>query len=243
MNHRDDNTMDRKANDAQPNKELYRFIDEWEGNTMYRYIVITLIVIFVATRIGGTPVSFLIGMITAHQILNYLNNREIMSNVSTNDLYKKKVDAIVPKLNRTVAYEAVTHIIFTIQDLYRYNPLAFYEMNKLIEAFFELYEKIETDHTIAHREIDRLIDHKRGVLNCMHSLLFSLPNDPAVRYKSDQTIGDMDTELTRYVDHVSYHMDDEIYKNGYTNSTKLFEPTKPSNVYRDIDLPYTYEIY
>lgn len=235
--------MEYKDNNTLPNKELYRFIDEWDGNTMYRYIVIALIVIFTATRIGGTPVSFLIGLISAYQILNYLNNREMMSSSSMVDLYKKKVNTITPKLNRTVAYEAVTNLIFTIQDMYRYNPLAFYEIVQRIEAFFELYEKIEIDHTIAHREIDRLIDHRRNILNCMHSLLFSLPNDMNIRYKSDRTIGDMNTELTRYIDHVSYLIDDQIYKNGYTNSTKLFEPIKPSNRYRDIDLPYTYEIY
>lgn len=227
---------------APNNKELYQVVDEWDGETMYRYIVIGVVVIFVSTKLG-TMVSFLIGLIIAYQILNYMNYSETLSNVRKDDLYKKKVNSIIPKLNRTTSYEKVTNLIFTIQDMYRYNPLAFYEINKRIEDFFDLYEKIERSHAIAHLGIDQLIDYKRSILNCMHSLLFSLPTDQNMAYKLNRTIGDMDTELSQYIDNVSYLIDDDIYKNGYTRSTKLYEPIYPSNRYRDIDLPFTYEIY
>jgi len=224
------------------NQELYEFVDGWDGEALYRYIVIGLISIFVATKLGLT-ISFLIGLVMAYQIINYLNNREQVSGVKKDDLYKKKVDVIIPKLDKTIKYEKVVNIIFSIQDMYIYNPSSFYEINRFVENFFELYEKIERNHQLAFNEYDRLILYKRNLLNHMHTILFSLPNDQNIEYKLNKTIGDMDIEITKYIDHVSYLIDHMIYKDGYTAKTKPFIEMIPLNRYGDFDLPFTFEIY
>jgi len=66
-----------------------------------------------------------------------------------------------------------------------------------------------------------------------------------IRYKINKSAETLNDIMTKHLDQVSYVSDNDIYKNGYNNNTKIidYSSTKPYNIFNDIFNNYSYEIY
>lgn len=147
-------------------------------------------------------------------------------------------------INSVADRKDIIDFIFSIQDLYAYSPLQYRETIDKIKLFFSLYDTCFIDNSLSNTYYDNMKLYKRDGLNALISMIFSIPDDQMVRAKVNNAVVVLDAILTKYLDQISYLIDNEIYKNGYNINTKIIDYGPcASNEYDDIFKPYSYEIY
>lgn len=223
--------------------ELYKYIDTWDGKMLFTYISIFLFVLwYFSTKKIGT--NFLVSLIVAAFVINYFNHKTITSVDSKKDIIKLKKEHIKPKTKNGFKHHDVVNFLFSVQDLYHYNPLQYEHMVKYVDEFFEMYTICFVDKQSSYYNYGLMKHAKRCALNSLSSIIFSLPNDKRIREKVNNASVILDDILTKYLDHISFLIDEHIYKNGYNVNTKIIDyGPKAFNEYEDMFKPYSYELY
>ena len=223
--------------------DLYKFIDTWDRTKVFMYIVVFVFILwyFSKKNIGN---NILIALIVGAFIVSYLNNRSINATDTANDIKKIKLSNIEPSLTKNSSQQKnIVDILFSIQDIYAYNPLQYEEIIKCINTFYERYNKAFIDPPTSSDSYAFMKQAKRDANNALKSILISIPDNQFIRNKINTTSKELDTIMTQHLDQISYLIDERIYKNGYNVDTKIIDyGPKPHNEYTDIYGPYTYEL-
>jgi hypothetical protein len=177
-------------------------------------------------------------------VISYLNHRSITTIDTKQDIINLKKNIIKPTLHKTSEKENIINFIYSIQELYIYNPQQYEIMIKHINIFFKLYKLSFINKKTVHVNYKHMETNKRSAMNALKSIIFNSPNNKHVRHKINNATTKLDKILTEYLDHISYLIDNDIYKNGYNIDTAIIDyDTKPFNDYSDIFKPFSYEIY
>lgn len=224
--------------------DLYKHIDKWNGEKTFIYIVTFIVIIwFLLGR--DIKLNLLVALLVASFIVSYLNDRSIRQADTQEDIKEIKLNAIKPKLNdNSEKNRSIIDFLFSIQDLYPYNPQQYEELIRNINQFYDKYELSFIDTKTSHINYGLMDQYKRDALNSLQSLVFSLPDDKKVRDKLNNSCVVLDNILTKDLDKVSYIIDEHIYKNGYNVDSKIIDyKHRAFNEYDDIFGNYSYEIY
>ena len=224
--------------------ELYEYIDKWDDISIFTYITIFLSVLWFFRK-KELGVNILIAIIIGWFIINYLNHRSIttIDTKEKNEAIKK--EKIVPELtDEAQSHIDIVDLLFSIQDMYIYNPQQYEKMVQSINYFYDLYKITYVDNKTSYLNYDMMKQFKRDALNALMSLIYTLPEDKHIRNKVNSAAIVLDNILTKYLDQISYILDDYTYKNGYSVDTKIIDyGVKPMNEYDDIFKIYSYDIY
>lgn len=194
-------------------------------------------------------INILFGLILCSIGIIYLNNYYIQ----TNQINKsKQISHIIPLKNQSVSniqpikqHDEIIDFLFSIQDLYIYNPQEYINLVNSIDNFFNSYEIIllntntndiiDTNYTI-------LDNQKRNAMNSLQNISFNIEPNKHIDKKIQKAIITLDFILTKYMNHVIELHKDNIYKNGYTNNTFILpdKKIKPYNTYYDNNLFTSY---
>lgn len=224
--------------------ELYEYIDTWDGQRVFIYVVVFLAILWFISR-QNMGINVLIAIIIGVFVINYMNFRSIKNSDTQEDIKKIKRDAIVPKVTEdTKEHDEIINFLFSIQDMYVYNPIQYIEMINNINFFYDLYKTAQVDNSTVYTGYDLMKQYKRNALNALSSIIFSLPEDRRVRDKINTSAKILDDIMTKDLDQISYMLDNYTYKNGYSVNTKIIDyGPKPANDYDDMFKNYSYEIY
>lgn len=225
-------------------KELYEYIDTWNGPTLFVYIVIVFFVIWIFSR-SKIGINVYIGIIVAAFLVNYLNNRALVAADTNEDIKKIKQDEIKPKLNDEASnHDNLLSMLFSIQDMYPYNPQQYEVMIKAINDFYELYKLSFLDDSTVFVNYEMMKQYKRDALNALKSMIFSVPVDKNIIDKVNTSVSVLDGIMTTDLDQISYLSDNRTYKYGFDVNTKvILGGPKPFNTYDDIFKQFSYDIY
>jgi hypothetical protein len=223
--------------------KIYTYIDDWDGNTLFTYIVILLLTIFICKKFK-VSINIFIPILIGWFIISYLNHQSITDDETQEEILKLKEKTINNKLPKIVKNDDVINYLFSIQDIYQYNPQTYENMNNNIKEFFKLYKVSFVNRKNADINYGLMENYKREALNSLHSIIFNLPDDNRARQKLNNSILVLDKILTKYLDQISYVSDNYKFKNNIDNQTIMINyGSKPFNEYDDIFQPYSYEIY
>jgi uncharacterized membrane protein YeiB len=224
-------------------EDLYKYIDTWDGNRLFTYIVIAIFILWIFSKVQ-LDTNMYIGMVVVLFVLSYLNNRSMVLSDTDKENTKIKKDMINPKLDDSNERTDIIDFLFSIQNLYAYNPLQYNEMVNNINKFFEYYQTSFIDNKTSYTNYQMMQQNKRNALNALMSMTYGLPEDRrVVEFCNNATIV-LDNILTKYLDHIGYLMDNYTYKYGYTVDTKVVDYNmKAFNEYDDIFKPYSYDVY
>ncbi|VBB17964.1 hypothetical protein YASMINEVIRUS_427 [Yasminevirus sp. GU-2018] len=224
--------------------DLYKYIDSWNDKRIFLYVTVFIFVLwfFSKKEIG---MNILIALIVGSFIIAYLNNRSITTTDTLEEIQKIKKDNIKPELSDQVKeHDPVVNLLFSVQDMYAYNPQQYEEMVRYINQFYDKYQLSFVDPKMSHINYGLMKQYKRDALNAFMAMIFSLPDDKKARDKVNATTIVLDGILTKDLDQVSYLIDEDIYKSGYNVDTKIIDyGVKPCNEYDDLFNPFSYEVY
>ena len=222
--------------------ELYEFIDKWDGKSIFMYVVLFIIIIWLCTR-QKMGTNIIIGLLIGFFTINYLNHKSIISADTIEDIQKIKKESIKPSL-KDQTNKDVIDFLFSIQDLYTYNPQQYEIMIQSINYFFELFNNVIVDNKRTYVNYGLMKQYKRDALNALMSFIYSLPEDKRIRNKINKSVSILDEILTNYLDQISYIMDNYTFKNGYSIDTKIIDYScLAMNEYDDIFQNFSYDIY
>jgi hypothetical protein len=222
--------------------ELYEFIDKWDGKSIFMYVVVFIIIIWLCTR-QKMGTNIIIGLLIGFFTINYLNHKSIISADTIEDIQKIKKESIKPSLNDQTNKDVID-FLFSIQDLYTYNPQQYEVMIQSINYFFELFNNVIVDNKRSYVNYGLMKQYKRDALNALMSFIYSLPEDKRIRNKINKSVSILDEILTKYLDQISYIMDNYTFKNGYSVDTKFIDYScLAMNEYDDIFQNFSYDIY
>lgn len=224
--------------------ELYEYIDSWDGHKIFTYIAISIILFWFISRRQLT-VSEYIGLVVVAFVISYLNNRSMNTIDTKDEIQTIKKDAIIPKLNdEAITHNNVVDMLFSIQDMYHYNPRQYETMIHSINSFYSLYKLAYVDESTVFTSYDMMDQYKRDALNALASMIFSIPTDKIITNKLNTSVVVLDEIMTKDLDQISYLIDNYIYKKGYDINTKIvYYGPKAYNEYDDMFKSYSYEIY
>jgi|688.fasta_scaffold192053_3 hypothetical protein len=210
-------------------------INTYNDETIYIYsaIIFFSMVYFSRYNIGINVVfGFFIGII----IINIILKQKIDTDENRREDLKTKISVIKPKLNTLQKRDDIVDYLFSIQELYYYNPQAYSEMVQLLEDFYRLEDLVSIGELNFGLYYDLLQDKKRLILNNLQSLIILTPEDKRIDLKLEMACDILEDKLNKTLDKVYYMYKENIHKNGYNTDIKLLSPLSPdgSNKFDDV---------
>jgi len=224
--------------------ELYKHIDKWDGGRTYLYSVIFVIILWFFSK-KTIGINILVAIIVGAFVINYMNNRTQNMMDTQKDILDTKIATIQPKINEeTKKQRPIIDVMFSIQDMYSYNPLQYEEVIRNINQFYDKYKLSFVDSKTSHINYDLMKQYKRDALNALMSLIHTIPEDKRYIDKLNNSTIVLDGIMTKHLDQISFLIDEDIYKRGYNIDTKNIDyGPKSFNEYDDMFKNYSYEIY
>jgi hypothetical protein len=220
---------------------FYKNIDLSDKYTLFKYIVIFIILIWISSfiSIGLNVILMLIIGVLIVFYMDYTKQDELKENKKIMD---NKFDNIRPYSEIIGKYDDIINFLFSIQDMYIYNPPAYEEIVDNIDEFLKIYEeskmfneKSGTNYVVADAK-------KTHAINSLHSLIYNLPSNKFYMDKLDRSINTLDKLLTNYLNDI-YNMNKSYTKSyGYTNRSVIINKgPKEINYYGDE--PFVFDIF
>lgn len=220
--------------------DLYSYAQTMTSHDIFSYSGILLIA-YILSRFINIGLNTIFSLICAILIIIYLYQQKEanISNISTQ--YKLKGDMIRPPINETRKHNEIVDFIFSIQDIYQYCPAVFESMVNNIENFFRTYE----DGILVPEKGDILfqsmMNSKTAVLNDLHSMIYSLPNNNDINNKMLNVADKADELLSVYTQEIYDKYQDYIISNGLDASHHIIMlGPKP---YESNKMKQTYDFY
>lgn len=221
---------------------LHEYFDNQNSYINLFIFICILISLFVLNK------GFLLILIII-SICIYFYNDIIIDNIQKhiNETKKNFIQSSISHSNdHLINRNDIIKFLFSIQDMYHYNPIQYEIMTKNINQFFEYMDISLIDRKNIYFNYDHMTTNKRNALNALSSLIFSVPShhDTIIRNKINKANSILDDIMKKYIDQMSFLVDEYTYKNGYNTDTKIINyGPKPYNEYTDIFGKYSYEIY
>ena len=212
---------------------LYEYVNEIDGSLFFYYIIIFLI-FYIFFKNYEIKLNVIVGMIFAFLCIIYINEKNKKTKNDDVNLRQKKAKIIEPEVKKLKKYNDIIDFLFSIQDLYIYNPQAFEEMHHNITNFFIVYEDILKNKKQTNNLYNIADKNMNDSINNLHSIIYNLPeNDINVRNKLHVAMDVLEKILNKYLNEIyEYHIDN--LNNGYNVDYKIINTgPKEHNYYGD----------
>jgi hypothetical protein len=213
--------------------------DKLDKKTIFGYAAFVVITMFTFTTLNiGLNIVF--GAIVVYMLINYFYDKKVNKDNQYKSTMNDKVKYVRPNTKIVEKYDDWNNLIFSIQDFYKYNPLAYEEFITGIETFMDMYEETLLNGSVAGQRYEDMKIVQRNVLNSFHSIIHTLPYNANIINKLTNALETIELLLQTYLKKVERIYSLYINKNGYGVSTIIINKgTEPRNAYNDAH----YELY
>jgi len=222
---------------------IYTFINSFNNQILFRNIVILLIFLyfFLKLSIGlNIILALVLGIIT----ILYLYEKETLFTQIEQRREEEKKSIIQPKTDQiqTRGDKDLTDFLFSIQDLYVFNPQAYEEMIDNIESFLTLHESAFLNEKLCNYYYQIAESKKQNALNALHSIIFKLPHDKIYIDKFNRSHRRLETIMNKHLNEINDQCTAVLMRDGYDVYKKpITKGPKEFNTY--FDKNFTYQFY
>lgn len=219
----------------------FTVLESIDNRYLFLYIaIIFLALLYFRRKLIGLNIIFALGV--GCIIIWYIYDKNQTTLQLEETQMEAKREAITPHLKETREFDDVVDFVFSIQDLYHYNPKAYEEMIDNIDNFFKVYNIIQ----IGTRRCDdyyTIADSKRSnAVNALHSMIYELPTSPELNDKHIRAHKRLETLLNKYQNELYDICQRDLLKRGRdVNRRHILTGPKPANRYSEED--FTYQFY
>lgn len=229
--------------------DLYEFVSTSEPSSIYLYVCI-LIISYIYFKDKSVSTSIITGIFVGITVIVYYYQKSKTEKLNESQQYEEKLKYIKPQLfdfnsyrMLNEKYEDIVKFLFSIQDLYAYNPLAYEEMVDNINMFLEQYTYINISSFRCDYRYDNLVKYKLASLNALHSIIIDAPYFKTLADKITRSHKRLNTILTKYCNLAYEICLKNKYDNGLNVSSKFtYNGPIPYHSYNEENL-YSYKFY
>ena len=190
------------------------------NETIFMFVTVTIIVIIVMNRLKANT-SVLVALLLSYFFIIYSLQKNDIKDKFENNQHEVKYKNVYPQHKKLHKYEEIIDFLFTIQDMYKYNPPAYEEMVDNIRSFFVVYENNKINSDLCQQNYDIMTNKKENALNALHSIIFNLSDDNIIINKLTESYYTLEIILNRYISDTIKHCNDIIIKHGYNAKRKM----------------------
>ncbi len=219
---------------------IFSLIDSFDNKSLFFYIgIILLLILYFRNKIIG--LNIILALAFGVIIILYLNDAKTFRNELEKKQQAHKLSMIKPPPKKIADKNDIIDLLFSIQDLYPYNPEAYEEMVDNIDAFMTIYDIIKTDPVFCEYYYQIGESKKSNAINALQSLIFNLPNNKIVEDKLTRAYKRLDTILTKYINELYKICDNDLTTKGFDITRKIINTgPKEYNVYEEKDYSYQF---
>lgn len=215
---------------------LYSIINNINGADLFKYamIIIIFLVIF--------SFNVLLALLLAVLFIWYDYEKVRVTNSEPRQQEEMKTDTIIPPVTNFRENPDIIDFLFSIQNWYHYNPLAYEEMMNNLELYFQLYHQIETGAEFCDFYYQNAEIKKQNALNAFQSMIFTIPTNNVIMDKFNRAHRRLNTILTKYQNQMYNICQYSLRQHGYDiNKLAINTGPKEYNIYDNKD--FTYQFY
>jgi len=221
---------------------LYTIFNNIENYVIFKFIVIIIIgyIVFRNKKIG---LNVLLGIVCAIIVILYIYDKNKVLLETVNEEYIKKLDSIEPTLKTlSTKNRDLIDFLFSIQDFYGYNPQTFEEMIDNINALLKLQEMMNKSADDCEKRFQIAFDKKNNAINCLNSVIYSIPASGAFTDKLIRSHKRLETLLNKEINKMYDLCYQNLAINGHNINTSVINTgPNPANMYLDKD--FTFQLY
>ena len=206
-------------NDLSVNNNIFKFV---EPSSIFVYFIIFCVSIIYFRNINMT-LGILFGILFASICIYLLYLREVTTLSNSEQLHKIKSENIRPLSINISKYDDFTDFIFSIQDLYIYNPQAYENMINALDTFIEIYDDVLLDNSLAGEYYSIAETRKELALNNLQSIIIMAPANKKVTSKINESLKIFEELFNKYLTIIYDQNNKYIKDKGYFNNTKVIE--------------------
>lgn len=221
---------------------IYNYIKQIDTKSLFLYIIILIICLF---YFHGKNITLgtIFGILTGVVVISYIISKKAVTLTNEDVQHDLKLKAIHPTSKYIGEFRELTDFVFSVQDMYMYNPPAFEEMIINIDKFFKIYKEVLIDPSMAGIEFSILNKFKYNAINALHSIIFTLPANKQLVSKHEEAYKTLEKLINVYMNKIYRINIANIQKFGYRTNTVILNtvdlPAIPINTY-DKNI-FTYE--
>ena len=202
-------------------------------SSIFIYFIIFCVSIIYFRNINIT-LGVLLGLLIASICVYLLYLREITAMSNADILHQVKTENIKPTSENIAKYPDFTDLIFSIQDLYIYNPQSYENMIKTLDTFIEVLDDVMIDNSLAGEYYSIAEMRKEIALNSLQSIIIMIPPNKKLISKLNDAMQIFEQLFNKYLMIIYEKNIQYIKDNGYFNNTKLIELNiAPYNKYKN----------
>lgn len=203
-----------------------------DNKTLFYYIIIFAAITFAFSTIK-VGLNIIYGTVIAALLVHFLYNNYKDKQDDENKTKSHQESLLLPKPEIIGKYEDIIKYLFSIQDIYVYNPQAYEEMVESLANFFRTYEETQNNPRESGRNYGLMTTYKRNSINAVHSIIHTISTDVKYTDKLNRAITTLGEILDRYMAKVERMQKEYLHDNGYNNQTKLIN--KGELAYNEFD--------
>lgn len=224
-------------------------MDYLNNKTIFIYVCIFIVIIFLFS-LKTIALNIFYGTFVACVIIYCIHSKSRKNAETEYNIINDKLEEISDIANINILNnKELSSLLFSIKDIYYYNPDAYTEMMDALNNFTEIYEIIQEDKSKAGIYFDHMNTYKKQSLNALQSLIISVDNKDIIK-KINTATNVLEDILLEYLNDVYHKNSENIHKTGYTTQTKIIElGPNPINSYSldsnkdNIISKYSYNIF
>jgi hypothetical protein len=215
-----------------------------DNKTLFAYIIIFILIIFSFSTIN-IELNIIFGTFIACILIYYLYGDYKKKQKEENKIKSVQESYLLPKPQIFEKYNNVIKFMFSIQDLYVYNPQAYEEITENLANFLRTFEEIQNNPKKSSINYTLMVNYKRNATNSLHSIIYNLPNDIQYTNKLNKAIVILQEILDNFLYKVEKIHNNYIYENGYNIETKIIKNDQlPYNAFDNgIKSLYTFDLF
>jgi hypothetical protein len=222
-------------------KGIYNNIKNIDAKTTFKYIFIVIILLaYFRNKIIG--MNIILALVIGVIVIWYIDDKNLTNIYDEHSERQTKINNIKPAPTKMENKDDMLDFLYSIQDMYEYNPEAYEEMLDNLNAFFETYDTIHRGTRPCDFYYQIAESKKENAVNALHSIVFRVPGDKIIMDKHARAHKRLETLLTNYVNELYDICHYNVLKKGrnvYNRAINL--GPKEHNHYFDKD--YTYQFY
>ncbi len=228
-----DEVLDKKNN-------IYDIMHHMNSSTIFKYIMV-LISIYLFFKHKIVSLAIILGLAIGVVVIYYMYSKSKSTVSDRVQEHELKVEHILPEPHKIKSNERLVDFLFSIQDMYQYNPQAYEEMVDNIEAFLTIYDTIMKGVRLYDYYYEIAGDKKENAVNALQSIIYKVPSSKGVMYKLTRAHKRLETILTDIINEIYDKCKEYRISHGTTIHNKvLLDNPKPYNNYEEGD---NYQFY
>lgn len=204
------------------------------NKNIFFYIIILIAICAYISRFD-IKLNIIVGIIIVVIIVYYREQYIEINKLNKQVILEDKINLLRPKNENILKHEEMINFLYSIQEIYKYNPGSYEEMINNLDNFFDSYAEIQINNLVASTNFNDMKIFKRNALNSLHAILLNITpaTHGAYAEKLNESLNKLEDFLNYYLKNVYLIGKENIDNKGYdTNTVTMSDsPYLEKNIY------------